>query len=222
MTSTTDTSKSQETHSLVVSNQCKAICKNGTQCKKQGMFNGFCSLHTEKPDDMKCTKLTKRGERCKLKAYSFPQQRSGSVYGKLCKLHYREFTELHSGSIFPQSSNLSSQQETKSVREEYVDETEYSDDDQYTEDKDYINGITMWLSSLVISRSNPLENKDNRSKTMQSNILTRVEAECDICCKTNTMVLLICCRKQICKTCIKKIKQDKCPYCKQPNNMLFV
>lgn len=53
------------------------------------------------------------------------------------------------------------------------------------------------------------------------NMKTLRECECDICAEDNKrMIVLHCCRKEMCADCMKKITNAKCPFCKQDNNMI--
>jgi hypothetical protein len=54
------------------------------------------------------------------------------------------------------------------------------------------------------------------------NMKTLRECECDICAEDKKrMIVLHCCRKEMCADCMIRITNAKCPFCKQDNNMII-
>ena len=56
----------------------------------------------------------------------------------------------------------------------------------------------------------------------KTNMKTLRECECDICAEDKKrMIVLHCCRKEMCADCMIRITNAKCPFCKQDNNMII-
>lgn len=71
------------------------------------------------------------------------------------------------------------------------------------------------IHSLQSNNSNNSNNPNN----LQTNIKTRGERECPLCKNNKQMIIMYCCRKEMCSDCISKISDSKCTHCKKQNSM---
>jgi hypothetical protein len=180
-----------------------------------------------------CNQFTARGLRCKHTAII--------GFDGICTRHYNL-------SVRPQvplrnSNPLSAiRQRIEEIKENMDDEKLI--DDLVEADETEFEQMMVNIAHLSVqeheykqsnsnSNSNPIQNQLNRNSTTRrraragagvmgykTNMKTLRECECDICAEDKKrMIMLHCCRKEMCADCMGKITNAKCPFCKQDNTM---
>jgi hypothetical protein len=163
----------------------------------------------------KCNQFTARGTQCKNKAYL--------GFDGMCLRHYN--MAVSPNTLRPRNYA------TRPRIEEIIQDDEKLIDDLVREDefKQMMSEIARLSvqeheynqSNSTIFRSQ-IGAQNNVNNVYKTNMKTLRECECDICAEQNKrMIMLYCCRKEMCADCMKKITNSKCPFCKQDNNMLI-
>ena len=178
-----------------------------------------------------CNQFTARGLRCKHTA----------IIGLdgMCTRHYNL-------SVRPQvplrNSNPVSaiRQRIEEIKEnmddeKLIDELVEADEIEFQQMMVNIAHLSVQEHEYKHSNSNPIQNQLNLNSNTRrraragagamgykTNMKTLRECECDICAEDKKrMIMLHCCRKEMCADCMGKITNAKCPFCKQDNTMLI-
>ena len=184
----------------------------------------------------RCTKITKRGVQCK----HFVNNGGNG----LCKRHLRaEGALAHLNGVLAQQAQaralwvaraqpLPRAEAVRPQPRDIMDEDEEIDEisrilDQTAFEQEVlpIRPSVVYVNSLLGGHV-PVRRSPARAGAgamgYKTNMKTLRECECDICAEDKKrMIMLHCCRKEMCADCMGKITNAKCPFCKQDNTMLI-
>lgn len=169
------------------------------------------------PDQKRCTNINRRGIRCKRTAPT----------GGICTYHYNlsELNNMYSRYQERKASQVENpfQQDRLPVYGIYTmggiqqqGQVANNPDDQAALDE-FLREVE--FLSLNYRQPIPVSCPVNDSRM---NMKTLREHDCDICALKNRMVMLYCCRQEMCADCMQKITNYKCPFCKQDNHMKMI
>lgn len=210
--------------------------KDGRRCGNFCVYGSqYCGIHNRRnrsnePGFNRCLRITSKGTVC------IGEAEPGS---SLCTRH-RKLDERTRHSDFVNNANNATNNSTNNNTENKVDEKSqveaelinrlfmafgmYDNYDpnameiEFKIDSDVINN--------AINMNNNTRNKTKKSKKsvkpeITFNVLTRGERDCSICYEPKQMIIMHCCRQEMCAGCMKQITNNKCPFCKQENSMKF-
>lgn len=209
--------------------------KDGKRCENKCVENSqFCGVHNRRnkaqsPGFHRCIRLTSKGSLC------IGEAEEGKL---LCKRHRKLDEMTHRGYMNGSYINpLNTQVHESDDDETKADETKteemlrnqilnqlfmafgiYNSDFSELTISIENDNITSSVNNSSTSNNSSTNNSSNNS-TIHSNILTRGERDCSICYEPKTMIIMHCCRQEMCIECMKQITNQKCPFCKQYNAM---
>lgn len=196
--------------------KCIAKTGKGTQCKNRKEAGlDFCGVHSKKikaesPEFKRCEKMTKKGERC---IHEAEENKT------LCKRH--RVIEERGGRPRYTITRLNNQTEEEKKRIDFFNQVFMSLGIMDGNYEDY--EFKLDAGDEEFKNSNNSNNNITLSTTLIShNIKTHGERECSICYCNKQMVIMFCCRQEMCSDCMKKITNSKCPFCKQNNLMTTI
>jgi hypothetical protein len=159
----------------------------------------------------RCTKITQKGTRCK---HFMVPGRNG-----LCTRHH--LNDVIAQQAHPRQPLPPRVPSAQAVRNQTYSVRDISDHDAEME---HMIGAIFGLSFNHYEYKQPIVQPRAGAGAMgyKMNMKTLRECECDICAEDKKrMIMLHCCRKEMCGDCMLRITNAKCPFCKQANNMLI-
>ena len=229
----------------IANNRCAAFTKTGNPCRNHKKMGGeYCGKHDseEKRPEAKqsnrveaklpeakqynfmeaiarsdrCTKLTTRGVQCKHLV-------NNGSHG-LCKRHLRAEGNLEYLNNFIERQRSRSEQAVinnpaRDIMDDDISDIVSNLRQVSFEEYEYSQPILHPPRSRM---GVPFPRAGAGAMGYKTNMKTLRECECDICAEDKKrMIMLHCCRKEMCADCMKRITNAKCPFCKQDNNMLI-